>query len=375
MYRGCPNPIAVHHDERGGLQATVLIPTINNPHELRVVLEHLIRDSDGTYDIIVIDSSSNSETSDLCLELGVERIADSSRTRADACNNGLSSVETPYTLFTDDDVIPPSGWVKSLIRWFDREHVAGVGGTNFSPEEDPWLSKCTDVAFGARVMTAGTRYGARPDAELVEVTHNPGVNVAYRTEVLREVGGFDQGAIGAEDVLLDSKIVNAGYRLFLDPSCTMPHRRRPAIIPMMRQIRNYGYVRRLAIDREPSLRSPTHRAVQMFPLFAAIAALALVYGAVSGGAQWDLWFTLEGEWDLSRASFHFSMGAMSLYFLVCILGASLGTSPHRSVSTVFASCITIPAAHLAYGWGMMKAEWGLLRGSVSIVAIDDKERS
>mgnify|MGYP001159584550 FL=1 len=367
--------MTVHHDGEGGSLATVLIPTINNPHELRVVLEHLLRDSDGTYDIIVIDSSSNFETSDLCLELGVERIDDSSRTRADACNNGLSMVQTPYTLFTDDDVIPPSGWVKSLIRWFDREHVAGVGGTNFAPEEDPWLSKCTDVAFGARVMTAGTRYGARPDAELVEVMHNPGVNVAYRTEVLREVGGFDEGAIGAEDVLLDSKIVSAGHRLFLDPSCTMPHRRRPAIIPMMRQIRNYGYVRRLAIDRDPSLRSPTHRAVQMFPLFAAIAALALVYGAVSGGAQWDLWFTLEGEWDLSRASFHFSMGAMSLYFLVCILGASLGTSPHRSVSTVFASCITIPAAHLAYGWGMMKAEWGLLRGSVSIVAIDDKERS
>ncbi|MFL2953781.1 MAG: glycosyltransferase [Euryarchaeota archaeon TMED192] len=365
----------VQHGDEGGPRATILIPTINNPQELRVVLEHLLEDSDGTYDILVVDSSNNSETSDLCLELGVERIADSSRTRADACNNGLSVVKTAYTLFTDDDVIPPSGWVKSLIRWFDRGYVAGVGGTNFAPEEDPWLSKCTDVAFGARLMTAGTRYGARPDAELVEVTHNPGVNVAYRTEVLREVGGFDEGAIGAEDVLLDSKIVRAGYRLFLDPSCTMPHRRRPAIIPMMRQIRNYGYVRRLAIDRDPSLRSPTHGAVQMFPFFAAIAALALTYGAASGGAQWDLWFTLEGEWNFSRASFHFSLGATSLYLLMCIIGAATGTSPHRSVSTVFASCITIPAAHLAYGWGMMKAEWGLLRGSVSIAAIDDKERS
>ena len=66
---------------------------------------------------------------------------------------------------------------------------------------------------------------------------------------------------------------------------------------------------------------------------------------------------------------------ISLYLSICILGAALGTSPHRSISTVIASCITIPAAHLAYGWGMMKAEWGLIRGSVSIVAIDDKERS
>ena len=74
--------MTVQHGEEGDSRATVLIPTINNPQELRVVLEHLLKDSDGTYDILVIDSSSNSETSDLCLELGVERIADSSLTRA-----------------------------------------------------------------------------------------------------------------------------------------------------------------------------------------------------------------------------------------------------------------------------------------------------
>ena len=56
--------MTVQHGEEGDSRATVLIPTINNPQELRVVLEHLLKDSDGTYDIVVIDSSSNSETSD-----------------------------------------------------------------------------------------------------------------------------------------------------------------------------------------------------------------------------------------------------------------------------------------------------------------------
>ena len=358
----------------GNEVATVLIPTMNNPNQLEVVLRRLLEDQDGSYTVLVVDSSKDQRTRDLCDGLGVDHLEDRSLCRADACNNGLSRVRTEFTLFTDDDVVPPRGWVRNLIRWFDDEEVAGVGGPNFAPDDDPWLSKCTDVAFCAKVMTAGTRYGARPTGRLIGVRHNPGVNVAYRTSVLTEVGGFDEGAIGAEDVLLDSKITRSGHRLFLDPANVMPHRRRPLLRPMMRQIRNYGYVRRLAIDRDPSLRSPMHLPVEAFPVLAIIGLVSMAYGAAMGGADLDLWFKLGGDWTPERALFHGSLGLASLYLLICVVGSALGTSPHRSASTVLASCVSIPAAHLAYGWGMLRAEVGLLRGTVSITAIDDKER-
>jgi len=183
----------------GNEVATVLIPTMNNPNQLEVVLRRLLEDQDGSYTVLVVDSSKDQRTRDLCDGLGVDHLEDRSLCRADACNNGLSRVRTEFTLFTDDDVVPPRGWVRNLIRWFDDEEVAGVGGPNFAPDDDPWLSKCTDVAFCAKVMTAGTRYGARPTGRLIRVSHNPGVNVAYRTSVLNEVGGFDGGAIGAGD--------------------------------------------------------------------------------------------------------------------------------------------------------------------------------
>ena len=355
--------------------ATILIPTVNNSTQLKVVLQRLQEDADGSYTILVIDSSKDTLTKDLCEQMGVTHLADDSRTRADACNHGIANVTTPFTLFTDDDVVPPHGWVSKLVRWFGDEKVAGVGGPNFSPEDDPWLSKCADVAFCAKVMTAGTRYGAKPSGNLVEVKHNPGVNVAYRTGILREVGGFDSGAIGAEDVLLDSKIVAAGHRLFMDPSAIMPPCRRPILGPMMKQLRNYGYVRRLAIDREPTLRSPTHFPVQMFPILVIAGLVSMAYGAAQGGAEPDLWFKLDGEWTIERALFHGSLGLASLYFAICLVGAATGTSPHRSFTTVAASCVSIPAAHLAYGWGMLKAEYALLSGSVAKSAIDDKERT
>ena len=54
-------------------------------------------------------------------------------------------------------------------------------------------------------MTAGTRYGAQPKGKLVPITHNPGVNCAHRMANLREVDFFEEGCIGAEDVVLDAK--------------------------------------------------------------------------------------------------------------------------------------------------------------------------
>ena len=109
-------------------------------------------------------------------------------------------------------------------------------------------------------------------------------------------------------------------------------------------------------------------------MVALVGLLSMAYGAMMGGASLDLWFTLDGEWTLERALFHGSLGLTSLYLAMCVIGSAFGTSPHRSLSTVLASCISIPAAHLAYGWGMLRAEMGLLKGNISIKAIDDKER-
>ena len=48
---------------------------------------------------------------------------------------------------------------------------------------------------------------------------------------------------------------------------------------------NYGYVRRLAIHSDPTLRSPMHLFVEAFPLVALAGLLSMAYGAIMGGAN------------------------------------------------------------------------------------------
>ena len=247
------------------------------------------------------------------------------------------------------------------------------GGPNFAPEDDPWLSKCTDVAFCAKVMTAGTRYGARPDGRLVKVNHNPGVNVAYRTSVLREVGGFDEGAIGAEDVLLDSKITKSGYSLFLDPTNVMPHRRRPLLRPMMRQIRNYGTSEdSRSTATQPSDRPCTYswrlspwwhsQACCPWPMGPSWAARTSTYGSHSmanglyrGSSSTAPSGSRPSTWLCASSALHWDLAPQIAVHCLGIL----------HLHPCCAHCLRV---------GDVEGRSGTPEGNISIKAIDDKER-
>lgn len=356
----------------------VLIPTINNADELDIVLERLSKQTYSDFELIIADSKSKDHTKEVTDKWGATWIDDNSRNRADACNFALRQMDHDLVLFTDDDTIPPLDWVEKLVRWFKDPEVGAVGGPNFAPDEDPWGAKCADVAFCTKFMTAGTRYGAQPKGELVPITHNPGVNCAHRMANLREVDFFEPGCIGAEDVVLDAKIQRKGHKLFIDPSNVMPHRRRRPFKPYMKQMRNYGYTRMVANKRWPEISTWSHTAIGFFPWLVALAAISTIYGAATGGAAPETWFTFEGKWDLSRLAFHIPIGLAGFYIALSWFGAAIGTSPHRSISTVFLAPLFVFLAHWAYGQGVNKA-WAEIRktgGSAGVGhQIDDRERT
>ena len=359
-------------------KVAILIPTINNADELDIVLERLSKQSYPHFEIVISDSKSKDHTKDVCLKYGATWIDDSSRNRADACNFALRQMDHDLVLFTDDDTIPPLDWVEKLVRWFENPEVGAVGGPNFAPDEDPFGAKCADVAFCTKFMTAGTRYGAQPKGDLVPITHNPGVNCAHRMANLREVDFFEPGCIGAEDVVLDAKIQRNGHKLFIDPSNVMPHRRRRPFKPYMKQMRNYGYTRMVANKRWPEIATWSHTAIGFFPPLVIISLLAFTYGALTGGAANQYWLTLSGDWELSRIAFHGIGGLMALYVTICWLGAAIGTSPHRSIGTVFLAPLFVFLAQWAYGQGVIKA-WREIRktGGKAGVGnqIDDRNRT
>ena len=125
--------------------------------------------------------------------------------------------------------------------------------------------------------------------ELEEVTQLPGVNSAYRRSVLDEVGGFDDGAIGAEDVLLDHRIRISGHKLWTDRKSVIWHRRRN-LSRVKKQIANYGLVRTMASERYGELHHFTHTMVALFPLIVVSTFVFFIWGVANGGIAWpEFW--------------------------------------------------------------------------------------
>ena len=357
-------------------RACVIVPSVDNAEELGVVLDGLARQTYADIEVVVVGPGGDPSRG-VSEERGVRFVDDEgSRTRADACNVAIRETESELVLFTDDDVIVPEGWAEGLVRWFDRPDVAGVGGPNFAPvrESSTW-QRAIDVAFCNSYLTAGTNYGRQAGEELEEVEQLPGVNSAYRREVLEEVGGFDAGAIGAEDVMLDHRIREAGHRLWSDGSTVIWHRRR-GIGRVRKQIRNYGLVRTLAGRRYPRLWGWSHSMVSSFPLLVAASFAAFAWGCANGGIAWPEFWDISTEavpMGAERMAVHQLPTLAILFNLVAWAGASRGPSPSKGPVTIALSSVVSFLLLWDYGIGVLKARWSVITGSPTS-QIDDRDR-
>jgi cellulose synthase/poly-beta-1,6-N-acetylglucosamine synthase-like glycosyltransferase len=82
--------------------------------------------------------------------------------------------------YTDDDARPDPHWLQYLAHSFQRYGFAGVGGPNVAPAGDGSVADCVANAPGGPVHVLLSDRVAE---------HIPGRNMAFRHEVLQEVGG------------------------------------------------------------------------------------------------------------------------------------------------------------------------------------------
>ncbi|HIF03931.1 MAG TPA: glycosyltransferase [Candidatus Poseidoniales archaeon] len=355
--------------------ACVIIPTLRNAAELDIALEGLTQQTyAGPLEIAIVGPTGDSGEA-VAEARGARWIDDAgSRTRADACNVALAAIDCEIVLFTDDDVWVDEDWVANLVRWFSDDKVAGVGGPNFAPpdERSTFWQRVIDVTFCSKWVTAGTNYGKRGSSELTPAEQLPGVNAAYRKSVLDEIGGFDDGAIGCEDAMMDHRIEAAGHRLWQDRNAIMWHRRRdPGRV--RKQIQNYGLVRILASDIHPGMKAWSHTAVGLFPLLVMAGILSAIWGVMNGGITLpDFW---SGPIDLPRIMAHTPVSLAILYVAICWLGAAKGSSPSRTFMTVLLAPLMTFLLHWSYGRGVLTAWWRIHISKRAGLQIDDKDRS
>lgn len=186
-----------------GLNAslTVVICTRDRPQGLRRTLDSLARQSDPGFEVLVVDNSADGAVARAVVDVdGLrvrcchEPVPGLSRAR----NRGLSEVRSELIAWIDDDEVADPDWIAWLKRGFahpDRpDAVAGL----MLPAE---LETAAQVDFeryggfnkGRGVEPVALRAGTASVFDPLYPLPNFGAggNMAFRTERLRAIGGFD----------------------------------------------------------------------------------------------------------------------------------------------------------------------------------------
>lgn len=201
---------------------SVVIPTHNRRDLLRRCLGAVLNQDYPDYEVIVVDDGSTDGTGEMVQrEFPQVRYIrqESNRGPAAARNRGIEAARGEIVAFTDDDCVVPRDWLARLADGFRRyPDVAGVGGFQDPPE---MLIRRNLIARSEHARRL-RRWGGRSAQEVMGGAEIPGLgtnNVAYRRDVLLQVGGFDEHfpVAAGEDADLKLRIAQAGYRLLYIP--------------------------------------------------------------------------------------------------------------------------------------------------------------
>ncbi len=284
------------------------------------------------YEIIIADSVSTDRTREIARDYGARVVSTEKRSVCAGRNVGFSTAKGELVAFSDADCVMAPDWLKNAVKYFADERVAGIGGPNLVPGDDPPFSQAVDVQFAyARHLI-----GAAPVRVMSRVIESRahGSNVIYRKNVLDRVMPMCESLIEGEDVEMNNRIVKLGYKLLYVPDVVVWHKRRTTPRKWFRQMYGYGIGRYLVGKRDPFALNLSHLIGGLIiPLFLVTILVGL------------LWIPIV----LSV------LGALIIIFLAAAFGLALADKKQFQVALWF----PVVAGLAAAGWsiGFLRAWW------------------
>ncbi|MFU8851165.1 glycosyltransferase family 2 protein [Micromonospora sp. SL1-18] len=243
---------------------SVVVPTCGRTPLFESALDSLAALDYPHYEIIVVDNAQ--QVTDTA-RIIASRAADDPRLRytietrrgvAPARNRGLAEAKGAIVAFADDDLILDPAWLRGLVDGFTDADVTGVTGQILARELDTppqiWLEQYGGYGKGcqrrrfdrAGVVTlevGGARHVELPPRSLhpyLPGSYGSGASMAFRTDALRRLGGFDPRLRSGEDIDLLLRTVLAGHTLAYEPGAIAWHTHRRELRALRRTMYQYG---------------------------------------------------------------------------------------------------------------------------------------
>ena len=198
---------------------SVVTTVRNEARNIAALLDSLVV-QEPPFEVPVIDSHSEDTTRDVVREYAKRydyvHLYIQGGTRGAGRNFGIRKAKGEAVAFIDGDAIANPFWLKE-VREGLRQH---------------------DVVAGRTIQIGYRPFEELERVELIirgtDVTY-PSSNLAYRKNVLAEIGGFDEWFVTAEDIDLNIRAVKAGHPIVFRAGAVVYHRTRDSVYDFLRQ--------------------------------------------------------------------------------------------------------------------------------------------
>jgi GT2 family glycosyltransferase/tetratricopeptide (TPR) repeat protein len=173
-----------------------------------------------TDQVVVVDNGSSDLTGALLSRYPWVQVLTNEENQgfAKGCNQAAAVASGDVIVFLNNDTILSPGWIEELLDPFSDPDVAAVGPRS---NEVSGHQKIDDPNYAASSLASIDRFAsswrAAHRGQVSECPRLVGFCLAVRTDVFREVDGFDEGygLGGCEDDDLCMKLRTGGYRLMV----------------------------------------------------------------------------------------------------------------------------------------------------------------
>lgn len=257
--------------------------------------------------------------------------------RSQARNIAIAASRAPLIAFIDADCEAPPDWLRTLVRALPSdETTAGVGGVSERHDSSGSWQKAIDTVFSTYLGTLDSpSLISVPKLKRRLVKALSSHSSLFRRDVLIEVGGYDERFELNEDTDLSARLREKGYKLILDRSIYVYHRRRAGPASFAKQFFRYGVGRM--------------RSMLTHSRYVDLRILCLFIGATALASTSLIWPTL--------------VLFVSAVYFVAIFASSLIAATQIGLIRLLPKILMLfPVEHFSYLAGMLA---GLLLGSWS----------
>ncbi len=211
------------------MKVSVVVITRNAGIFMRDCLDSLVYQARKPDEVLVVDANSSDGTQAIVKEYAAKwpfvKLLQHPGTRGEGRNFGVANSKNEIVAFIDADAIAHALWIDELAKAMENADI--VAGR--------------EVRLGYHGFTSLKRVGMLFNG--VDITY-PSVNLAYRKKVFDAIEGFDPWFKEAEEVDLNYRAVEAGYRLVYCPTAIVYHNARSSFTGFFKQSFWYGFGRK-----------------------------------------------------------------------------------------------------------------------------------